>query len=210
MTQAAEIQLGYGTVPGTPVSGKVSLHSLTGGELQLKNDAAVVLPLAMYRIATTTLIASGSFTFSTIPQTYKHLLLIGSIRSANAGTDEAGTMTVNGAVSADYYGIRSIFQTVGYSGTGISAASNFLLGSVTAATGGGTRVPLRIEFPNYTLASIPNWQGEMAYSGGTIAASQGKYSFQGWLNIAAAITTIAVSCASGFNIGSTLSLYGVY
>ena len=206
MTQAAEIQLGYGTVPGTPVSGKVSLHSLTGGELQLKNDAAAVLPLAMYRIASTTLIATGNITFSAIPQTYAHLMMMGRLKSIAAAWEESIYAKFNGNSSANYYGEYIQAYNANVSGGITNGAAQLSLGVINAGTQ-PCRSPFRADFPNYALEDYPTMQGELATQSTNSPMMMQKINFGGWLNVSGPITSITIGCASGFDIGSTLSLY---
>ena len=198
------------TAPAAPAANKVSLYSLLGSDLQLMDASGVNTPVGMYKIASTTLIATGNITFSAIPQTYSHLIILGRIRSTIAASTDSGFILVNGVGSANYYGEWAEFYTTTLAAGAVVGQTSCFFGNVSGATGAGPRSQFRCDFPNYALADYPVWQGEVSAAGTLLAGGQYKFTFGGWLNVSGAITSIAIICASGFNIGSTLSLYGLY
>jgi hypothetical protein len=167
--------------------------------------------MGMKSIASTTLSTTGSFSFTSIPQTYKDLMLVMHSRENAAayygnvwfklngvGTNyaEGGSYT-NGSNNGAFLGDRTDYW---YKNNYISAAS------ATANAFG----PSSFYIPNYTSAFYKMYSG---HSVGTNAASSPTNTRQGiasgvWANTAA-VTSITIIAGGDFIAGSTATLYGI-
>lgn len=157
----------------------------------------------------------ASYTFSSIPGTFTHLLLLGMVRSDAAGVNQTDIwLRFNGDTAGNYssveVGANNVAQVGGsYVATG---ATKMQMGLMTAATApAGSFAPLRLEAPNY--ASTTPQKAFLGMSGFRRSTTTGdEFVFQGagfWLNTAA-ITSITVLPASGNLVqNSRLTLYGL-
>lgn len=156
-------------------------------------------------LATATLSSAGNFSFSNIPQTYKELVLVGSLR-ASSGSPANCTLNINGNSNAIYYSLlmygmdsTAAMATNGNAGTtycGIVQTSTFS--------------PHMWRFVNYTDTShhknFLGWHGSAAN-----AQSFGQVRYE--INVAkttAAITSLTLGVnGSSHAAGSQLTLYGL-
>lgn len=145
--------------------------------------------------------AVGSITFSSIPQTYKHLIFM----VAAKGTTSSHTlqMTLNG-VTTTVYKTTSPY----YSGGLVTNSGNLgyfdlmLVGDTATNYGAGT-----IYIPNYTYPSIGiNILGTNTHEGGT-----GYYGgrMTGTAANATGPVTSATFTKASIDVGTVISLYGV-
>jgi len=149
-----------------------------------------------------TILVPGVFTtvtFTSIPQTYKHLIIMASAVSNTSGHTLA--MTLNGITTSGGYEISSPYYGGGLNVNGASAAAYFdlmLLGDTSVNYGAGT-----ILIPNYTATNTSrNIIGTNTHEGGT--GYYGGFSPSGVTNV----TSITFTKTS-LTPGTTISLYGV-
>jgi hypothetical protein len=171
------------------------------------------MPTTWSPIATTTL-ASGStlITFSSIPQTYKSLVVLGALRTNDSSNNVPVNLFVNGNNTSDNY------YTGGFSVTNGNTFNTINSGSSRAQNVAGDSQateyfsPIMIEYPFYTdstfrktcYATVSNIQinatSNNASMSQTICWSQ-----------TSAITSITFRSDFGGNFfpGSSLTLYGL-
>lgn len=167
------------------------------------------MALQLYKIATVEIGSAGAstFTFSSIPQGYVDLKLVGSVRTTNASTYGAVDMTFNGSGSG--YSSKNLEGgdgTVGSYGTTGAAVvkAGYVSGANATANAFGT---LEVYIPNYTNSSYKSISVDSA---GETNAANGIYMHfiaNFWANTAA-ITSITLSSN---NLGqyTTFTLYGI-
>ena len=157
-------------------------------------------------IATTTVgTAVATVTFSSIPQTYKHLQ-IRSIYANTTGFDAYALITLNGFAARTHYflGINnanaqgtnpnSIFGPVAYGSSG-SLSNRF-----------GVNITDILDYTNTgKFKTVRNMGGIEGNSLGSIATMQ-----SGYANTTSAITTIVLtSQGTNFAVDSSFALYGI-
>lgn len=150
----------------------------------------------MDRLAESTA-GSGTVSFTGIPGTYKHLLLVGEL-SNNGSVEGALTLRFNGDTGAAYD-----HQRLHVAGTSVSTASatgqsGMHLGELPT----GQRAAHRILVPNYTSALAKRVAAESA-RGGKVMQAGGA-----WSGVAA-ITSIDLSSSQGTVVNGYLTLYGL-
>lgn len=166
-------------------------------------------------------VATRPITFDNIPGTYRHLLFVGSVRTAIAGEDDTGLFHVNniGLNNAAFYSYYSRYSgavKVPLSG----AVANQLM--FASQINGSTSTPADT-FTPFTLWCFfyarternRQFGGQWAFgkdsSAPDIEAVEGECSSH-WINTANAITRVDFDTwagASNFVAGSTISLFGI-
>jgi len=147
--------------------------------------------------------AASSITFSSIPATYTDLRLSFTCTAASVGQDIA--LRYNGDSSSSYY------QTH-LSGQGSAASSgqfnstNWRISYIGVYT--DTSIPITMQTDIFSYINSNYKIGLSSASGdkngsGYVARNVGL-----WLN-SSAITSLTLSCAANFSIGSTATLYGI-
>lgn len=155
-------------------------------------------------------VTSGSqstVTISSIPQTYRDLLIVVTGRSLEAVTDSVVTLRLNGDSGANYSRVRA--GTINGTGTTAANASGdtgfttalFLPGASAAANKAGT---LRVSVGNYA-GSIFNKQvlAENGYPQTMASIYAGQW------NNTTAVTSLTVSVPTGFVDGTVITVYGI-
>lgn len=153
-------------------------------------------------IATTTLSSTGNFSFTSIPQTYKELLLIGAVRG-NAGVQNC-TVNVNGNSSSIY---RSLIQYG--QGSTAAMATNAAAGTIYCQlVNNDNYAPFTLRFLNYTSTALT--KVIMGWGGATNSgATQTRWEWNS-AETNSAITSIGVGVNGGsFVSGSQLTIYGL-
>lgn len=152
--------------------------------------------------------SAASVTFSSIPQTYKSLMLLWSARSARTvvNTDD---------------------MVVGFNGVNTNLSGRYLWGTGSAAASGTDTQVLVGEYPTSTATAltfanccicIPNYASttiNKAFSADTVGENNGTLAYTtlaaGLWSSTAAITSITLKTgsASSMDFGSTFQLYGL-
>lgn len=158
-------------------------QSSSGGAVQLIQTQTVASPVA-------------AITFSSIPQTFKNIKIVGSFL-LTGGTNL--TVKANGDSTAAHYAYGLVYQAGGTVGnTNSNSASQALIG--------GSSGVVSLDIAAYS-ATLPNWTGTfstMVIGGTPLNGSVGGSYVNG-------ITSLTFADAGGsvtFAVGSTFSLYG--
>jgi hypothetical protein len=162
------------------------------------------------KIASNTVGSGGvsSVTFSSIPQTYAHLIIKASVRTSNTGVNDALAIRLNNSTSN--YTSRDLT----YDGGGLASYTNlFNAGYVINTEGGGNTANT---FSNQEIY-IPNYAGSThkTYSSDSVVenfATDARVEMMAtvWADTSA-ITSIVINIFTGSTIvqNSTFTLYGI-
>ncbi len=214
-------------------------HGMTAEDLSLarqheaSGSATVPLPhglpaaaweQASFSAITETVLPGSStsvFTFSAIPQTFKHLLVVAQGRLSSTAVQFAEVVcTVNANTTAAYAGMSDAISTASGSLVGPTASSYFAASSWTtfimfAASQAGFSVNAGggfAFFPNYAGSSYNKmFAGMSGYGNGTTVPSAGGMRW-GWFSPASqgGITSLSLAASVGnFLAGSYLGLFGI-
>jgi hypothetical protein len=150
--------------------------------------------------------SSGVITFSSIPQTYKHL----QIRYTAKNTSTASTMLVrfNGDTTSNYgsHSLRSDGSAMSFTSS-ITATSISLFDGMSQSTTGNSFSGGIIDIIDYTSAS-KNKTLKSIYGSQITPSSLGINS--GFLNNTSALTSLTITASSAnFTSDSRFSLYGI-
>jgi len=162
---------------------------------------------------------SGSATtmdFSTIAQTYKHLLLIGSVRTDHTGSNfDTIRMRVNNNSTADdhvsqrLYGVAAAAAASEYVTDETSAVVGFCTSAdATARYFGGFHIHI-YDYANANKAPI--WSCKNTVADGVATGDILVYELGGMLDVAGAVTRLTFLPGAGTNFveHSLISLYGI-
>lgn len=148
-----------------------------------------------------------------IAQGFFALMLMGSVKSSRAGSNDILQVRFNGDGSANYHGNNVVFSSAGLSSSAYTAQAQGSMASVigTVAFSAGQFTPVWGYFGMYGAAYKPQWVSLHRRSEGAPAANQYLSMASGILNVTGAITSMSFFMATGPNIvaGSRLTLYGV-
>lgn len=152
----------------------------------------------------TTTTSPTSITFSSIPQTYKHLCLI---QNVNPSTGTEQKMFINNNTTAVYR-----FGEMNFTG---SAAPTQYRGSSTTSSLGQTQLNqnvmsgVEIWIPNYVSTNLSKSYLYRSTSVDNAGSNSGSYGF-GQMDEVGAISSLAFTLSSGtYNNGSNITLYGL-
>jgi hypothetical protein len=167
---------------------------------------------AVVQIADTTLgSAAADITFSSIPSTYNHLMVIISGQCASAsfnGTDLS--VQINSDTGGNYRNARN----TKYGGAGSTvtiegaSANKCELGNIWCGTAAAYAVgSVQMTFPNYKATTLNK---TMMYFGGTVSDAPAAGSGMSIWQNTAAITTLKIFSSGGGNLntGTRATLYG--
>jgi hypothetical protein len=155
---------------------------------------------------------SDTITFSSIPSTYKHLQIRGSMRNTYGATGVGDLrLTFNSDSTSNY----AIVRLIGLSNSvvGFGGASQTFINIPYSVMNGGSTANLMgsmiIDIPNYRSTKRKTAQ---IYNGGIYSTTEGYYQQVNgfWLNTSA-ITSISLLNPFGafLTSASTISLYGI-
>ena len=156
-------------------------------------------------LASTTLASdTATISFTSIVGTYKHLKLIGSLRSSYAGPYDLLRAIINSDTAGNYYSNQDGSVSTEWRWAVVSAATDYL-----ASAGNGS---FDINLPGYASTSAYKFFTSFMshpYSTTSTRAININYFGGYWLSTTA-ITSIALSLAIGgnFKSGGIVSLYG--
>jgi hypothetical protein len=158
-------------------------------------------------IATVTLGSNGStITFSSIPSTYRHLQVRGTLN--NTGTD-AALVTFNGDSGANYARHRLAGNGSATNASGGGSQNNFYINSyVGFLSTASVFSPMILDILDYKETT--KYKTARALSGGENNSSGGVELNSGLWQNTAAVTSITFTSSTGnWLAGSTLALYGI-
>ena len=185
------------------ISGKLFYRSMLAGNEAFSDESDFLI---QEQVLTST---ASTITFSSIPQTYKHLQLRVTARSDNAAEFTSLTLRCNGVSTASYsyhelYGVGSGTPT----STGNSAATAYSWGwqsgaNAPAGVFSGSIMDI-LDYSNTTtnktMRTLNGMYGSSFYR---------TYFTSGVFLSTAAISSLTIATGSGsFQIGSRFSLYG--
>lgn len=196
-------------VPGTGAAIPAAWGTTVNSDLNDLNTRALVT-----KIAETVLGASaGSVTFSSIPNTFRHLRLEWQARGDTAAVNTALQLQVNGDTSASYD--RQSTQIVGtvVSASEAQGLTAMLLGLLAAASASANT-------PGTGTIDIPNYAGTVfvkhaltqtvAQAGVGSGALTARFDLGSYRATTSAINALKLFPAAGnFVAGSTFTLYGI-
>jgi len=209
-----------GLTAGTSYTFQVAAINANGtsASSSASNSVTPVVPSNFFLISQTTLGSpAASYTFSSIPSTYKSLQLRMTLRDSSSGTS-TGYMALrfNGDTSSTYayHQLYNSFGSVSENGaasqTFIQVQGGNMAGNATA----NVFAPSITDIVDY--ASTSKYKTLKSFAGGDTNGGSGYaeigFSSGLWQSTAAINSiTVYVGSPSGYNIntGSTLSLYGV-
>jgi virulence-associated protein VapD len=148
---------------------------------------------------------TGSYTFSSISQSYTDLRLV--ITGTNATTSSSYSMRFNNNSSSVYisqYGYAnstSVYQAYSASQTSID-----MYPTVFSSSSGGMNMHL-IDIVNYSSSSLQKVGAIMANTRQTNQSYTGVTAFT--MDSTTAISSITITTSANFGTGTTLSLYGI-
>jgi hypothetical protein len=154
--------------------------------------------------------SSGVITFSSIPQTYKHLQIRAILRGTYASTANGTNMNYNGDSGANYTLHRLIGDGASASADGYTGRTGAWFGLETDASAGANiyaaAVTDILDYTNTNKYKTSRSMGAYDLNG----AGQINFASALWLNTAA-ITSITITAALGGNwtSNSTFALYGI-
>lgn len=163
---------------------------------------------AMALITSTKLAAAATnITFTSIPNTYKDLVITGQVRSSGAAATDPVKLQINADTAANYdYHRENSFGAA----SGVAAVS-IEIAEVSAAGGAATVAnSFNMEICNYVgtdFHKMVRCYSEVVYAAGggniirTLASGR-------WLSTSAVTSLKVFSVANNFVIGSVISLYG--
>lgn len=171
------------------------------------------MPMTLIQRIDVTSSGSTGYTFSSIPQTYNDLLIVGCFMGLGNNTD-GPFVQINGITSATY-SFNMLRRTInigndgGYTGsTSFTNPTFYSAGQTNLTNFAGNGM---CYFPNYTNTNINRgWNALSGISSNTTSSNSQGIITGGSNTTTAAITSILVS-GYGLNIttGSTISLYGI-
>jgi hypothetical protein len=150
--------------------------------------------------------AQTAIEFTSIPQTFTDLVMVLSLRSTGTNTDGwYDTQLLQNGVSTGISN-RQLY------GTGSAAASNIpgITGGVYAAHSGMTANTFSnasVYIPNYTSTTNKSFSSDSVTEQNATSALQTINA--GLITTSSPITSLGISGAANFAIGSTVSLYGI-
>lgn len=151
-----------------------------------------------------------NMTFSSIPQTYKKLMIIGNLNHGLAFGYTGGAITFNGNTSAVYNWLNQGFNgsNIGNRQVADTAIRPEFIGGTT---GSGDNSPFIMTLPDYTNTTRYK---TTQFQTGVISSEQGvsrMWRGAGWWNNTSAITSITFtgSSSTAWDSTSRLTLYGI-
>jgi hypothetical protein len=148
---------------------------------------------------------ASSFTFSSIPSTYKHLQVRGSLKAAGSGYGFG--LQLNGDTGNNYSMHRLSGNGSSASSVAVANTNNQQLFGFATGVSTGIPIPLIVDILDYaatgknkTMRAILGQAGsginDMHFSSGA------RYNTE-------AITSVFLGAGGNFDVGSRLSLYGI-
>lgn len=194
-------------VPPTKNPGDVLTSALWNTYIRDNLDFGMVRPIADVALG----VAAASFDFTSIPQTFRHLLLVKHLRGDTAAVNVNARYRANNDSTAVYY--YEQFVAAGTSPTaaeGIGISSG-LCGDAPAGTSPANNFGATLMLiPNYTTAHAHGW---IAMSSHMRAQSTGQVVVElmgGEYYVGAAINRVTIFPSAGnWDVGSRAILYGM-
>jgi hypothetical protein len=149
--------------------------------------------------------AASSFTFSSIPGTYKHLQVRGALKPAGSGYGFG--LQLNGDTGNNYSMHRLTANSSGMTSSSATSTNNQQLFGFTVGVSTGTTIPVIVDILDY--ASTTKNKTMRALVGQAVSGAFDMHLSSGARYNTAAVTSVFLGAGGNFDIGSRLSLYGI-
>jgi hypothetical protein len=167
---------------------------------------------AFYSIATAAPTGTNTVTFSSIPQTFKHLKIIGTAQSTYTAYNSNVNLTFNGDTTNNYYSASNLNAQGGsnpYKDT--AAYINLTRGAVTGTYMTSGWSVTEFDIPNYTETDIyKSVQGQWSVAALAYPATYQTIGTGTWKSTAAITSIELVLTSLNFVTGSRFNLFGLY
>lgn len=194
------------TVRGTTNYGVSSDNSAAS------NSVTPAVPTAFDSIATINGNgSSGTITFSSIPNTYKHLQIRGIARGTNASVQELVTLRLNSDTGANYADHRLFGDTIFANAVGNASQTSIYLSPTPAAnTASNILGAFVIDIVDYSSTSKNKTTRHMIGRNNNGAFAEAIILGSGLWRSTSAVNSITLTIATGaFSTQSTFALYGI-
>lgn len=154
--------------------------------------------------------AAASFTFTSIPQYWSHLLLVCSVHDGTGSNKDTLQLKLNNDGGANYSSQRCSGSAVAVSADESVAATLGRIGYVTGHATQGSFSGCAVFFPDYASSVKHPWVGMNLNAYGASSGRLDTGIWGGFYDVAAALTELKISPSAGsFIAGSTASVYGM-
>jgi hypothetical protein len=197
-------------------------YGVTGPSSAASNSVTPAAPGSYEDIATVTITSSGtsSITFSSIPQTYKHLELRGYTRGASGGITTTNTYTTfNSDNNSGRYNMNEMFGDGGnntsitpFSSSTIYLRTLYMPGGAYNANIYGVMRMFIFDYTNSNLNRSLIIQSGYNTNGDAAPPNQNQYinhTSGGYIQSTAISNIAFTNDGGGWEVGSTFSLYGI-
>ena len=153
--------------------------------------------------------ATSTVIFSSIPATYRDLVLVISARTSSAATSDTVNLRFNGDIAANYAQVR-LFNSGSTASSNTSASLTSLeIGRIPSNNSSNTTLG-PVFYQVFDYAATNKFKSGLGRSGALPTESITDNVFGRWSS-SAAITSITLTCSPGpnFAAGSTFALYGI-
>lgn len=220
-----KLQFSEETAPGTPSADQAVIYVKADGKLYLKDDAGTETDLtatgggggsgALTLIDTQTP-ASGAITFTSIPNTYRALYVVGRLRSDRANVVDAGIVQFGGATldTGSNYRYESDRQGDSTSSVQSNGDTSLHFGDSNVPAGSADAdASSHFEFTVYRYADTTAYRSVHGFASGYSSSTVFRRTWHlgQWMDTTDAVEQIKVASATGSNLvaPSELSLYGM-
>jgi hypothetical protein len=160
------------------------------------------------KIQTITLASAGSITFSNIPQTYKHLVVVGTANSTGAG---GFNMSINQYTNFYQYDTMFLEATSAPFQYGVDSTGGTAIGGMSISSTGPAWAGIEIIIPDYTNT---NFFPTYLYRGGGIRHDSTSGHQNAWgggsLRQPGPVTSVGLYMSSNqLNTDTKFTLYGL-
>lgn len=165
-------------------------------------------------ITQTTLSAPAArFDFTSIPQRWTNLRLLCHLRSSVVALSDVAQIQFNAAfLLAMYYDNDTTGNAGAVTSSGTAAATSARLCGIPGSSAPASCYgQIDASIPGYTQVHNPSFTAHGFYQTGSTAVTQWTMQTGGWLDVAAAVTSIRIRLpgVANFEAGSSVSLYGM-
>lgn len=167
---------------------------------------------AAWNLLATNSPTGATFTFSSIPATYSHLMVVGSARGTTGATNTSLQMQFNGITTATYDSEQVAANGATIAAAELLAQTACFLGEMAASTAtAGACGTFVVFIPNYAGTSFwKSWTCSHSLALGTATTQSYSKHWGGHARATAAVASITLFPAAGnFATGSKFSLYGM-
>lgn len=209
---------GTATVTQNDTTWEIAIAEVTldsSGDFSSLTDVRRAAHRGEVKIAEFVLAANGAVSFTSIPGIFQHLRIVGQGKGVVDATVSFCQIRLNGDTGSNYSYILNMSNQTSVTVTPFAGQTSIQIGSITASASGTGQAGdyLEIVLPNYrrtTLQKSVRASLNM-YGNGLDNNSNGLVLWQcaGWWASTAAITQVTFISPTAFEVGSTITLYGI-